>query len=102
MSIEKKFLKAKSTCKVKFSLSGDRYKTSKSICIAGDFNEWSTEASPLKKSKNGTWSVTLNLPSGRDYQFRYVIDSRQWENDAEADKTVPAGIGDSENSVIVL
>ena len=38
MSIEKKALKAKPVCKVKFSLSGDQYTSASSILLLGDFN----------------------------------------------------------------
>ena len=38
MSIEKKLLKAKPICKVKFSLSGDQYNSTSSILLVGDFN----------------------------------------------------------------
>jgi 1,4-alpha-glucan branching enzyme len=102
MSIEKKFLKAKPVCKVKFSVSGDQYKSASNIHVLGDFNNWKYGETPLKKSKAGTWSASLDLQAGNEYQFRYLIDERQWENEPEADRTVPAGIGASENSVIVL
>jgi hypothetical protein len=44
----------------------------------------------------------LNLEIGREYQFRYLVDDKEWENDMEADKFVPTPYGDSENSVIVV
>ena len=46
--------------------------------------------------------TTLELKPGREYQFRYLIDGRQWENDWHADKYVQSPIGDSENSVVVV
>jgi 1,4-alpha-glucan branching enzyme len=101
MSIEKKFVKAKPVCKVKFSLSGDRYKSASSILLVGDFNNWHISETPLKKAKTGTWSVSLDLETGKHHQFRYLIDGTNWENDPEADKFIPSGLG-SENSVIIL
>ena len=101
MSIEKKFLKAKPLCKVKFSLSGDQYKSASSILLVGDFNNWQIGETPFKKAKTGDWSVALDLETGKEYQFRYLIDGTNWENDAESDKFVPSGLG-SENSVISL
>jgi 1,4-alpha-glucan branching enzyme len=101
MSIEKKFLKAKPVCKVKFSLSGDQYASASSILLVGDFNNWQIGETPLKKAKTGIWSVALDLESGKEHQFRYLIDGTNWENDPEADKYVSSGLG-SENSVIVL
>ncbi len=101
MSIEKKFVKTKPVCKVKFSLSGDQYKSASSILLVGDFNNWQLGETPLKKAKTGIWSVSLDLETGKEYQFRYLIDGTNWENDSEADKFVPSGLG-SENSVIAL
>jgi hypothetical protein len=102
MSIEKKFLKSKPFCKVKFSLAGEPYNTAKSISAAGEFNDWDLQATPLKKSKNGIWTATIDLEPGREYQFRYCIDGNVWVNDPEPDKSVPSGLGDTVNSVIVL
>jgi 1,4-alpha-glucan branching enzyme len=101
MSIEKKYLKAKPVCKIKFSLSGDQYNSASSILLVGDFNSWQIGETPFRKAKNGVWSVTLDLEKGREYQFRYLIDGTNWENDPEADKYVPSGLG-SENSVLAL
>ncbi|MCX6304688.1 MAG: isoamylase early set domain-containing protein [Bacteroidetes bacterium] len=101
MSIEKKILKAKPLCKVKFSLSGDQYKSASSILLVGDFNNWQLGETSLKKAKTGVWSVALDLETGKHYQFRYLIDGTNWENDPEADSFIPSGLG-SENSVLSL
>ncbi len=101
MSIEKKFLKAKPVCKVKFTLEGEQYNDISSIVLVGDFNEWKIGETPLKKAKTGPWSVTLDLESGKNYEFRYLIDGTNWENDPEADGLQDSGLG-SENSVLSL
>ena len=101
MSIEKKFLKAKPVCKVKFTLEGEQYTNASSIVLIGDFNEWKIGETPLKKSKTGQWSVSLDLESGKSYEFRYLIDGTLWENDPEADGLKNSGLG-SENSVLSL
>jgi 1,4-alpha-glucan branching enzyme len=101
MSLEKKFLKGKPVCKVKFSLSGDQYKSASTILLVGDFNNWQIGETPLKMAKTGVWSVSLDLETGKHYQFRYLVDGTNWENDAEADGFVPSGLG-SENSVLAL
>jgi 1,4-alpha-glucan branching enzyme len=101
MSIEKKFLKAKPVCKVKFALEGEQYMNATSIVLVGDFNSWQIGETPLKKSKTGVWSVSLDLDSGKEYQFRYLIDGNNWENDSEADSYISSGLG-SENSVLSL
>jgi 1,4-alpha-glucan branching enzyme len=100
MSIEKKFQKAKPVCKVKFSLEGEQYMNAKSIVVVGDFNGWQIGETPMKKTK-GVWAVSLDLESGKQYQFRYLIDGEIWENDPAADDFVNSGLG-SENSVLSL
>lgn len=101
MSIEKKFLKSKPLCKLKFRLDGEAFDGVQSIGLAGEFNNWSPDELFLKRAKDGSWSTTLDLEPHREYQFRYVIDGTEWINDPEADRYVPNGIG-TENSVIAL
>ncbi len=69
------------------------------VHVVGEFNNWSEQDSPLKQLKNGSFSATIDLEQGREYQFRYLIDGNVWENDDEADKYVTSPMG-SENSVV--
>lgn len=102
MSLKKQFLKSKPFCKVTFSLPKEAVAQAKKVSLVGDFNGWDTNATPMKKQKDGGFSVSLNLDQGREYQFRYLIDDARWENDWCADKYVPSALGDAENSVLVL
>lgn len=102
MSIKKQYLKTKLLCKVTFQIPKEAVATVKKVYLVGDFNGWDPDVTPMKKQKDGAFSVTLNLEQGREYQFRYLIDGTKWENDWNADKYVPSSFGDSENSVIVL
>jgi starch synthase/alpha-amylase len=65
-------------------------------------NNWTFFSTPMKKIKSGAFTATLDLEKGREYQFRYLLDKKNWENDAGADKFAPSPFGDSENSVIAL
>jgi hypothetical protein len=56
----------------------------------------------MKKSRNGDYTIKLELEPGREYQFRYLIDNCVWENDWHADKYVKNPYGDSENSVVIV
>jgi 1,4-alpha-glucan branching enzyme len=69
--------------------------------IVGDFNKWDTKATPLKRMRNGDFSVTLELEKGREYRFRYLIDNVKWENDWHADKYLPNAFGCDDSVVIV-
>jgi len=102
MSLKKQYLKNKSQCKVTFKLSKDIVGNAKSVHLVGEFNNWSRKATPMKKFKEGSFSLTINLESGREYQFRYLLNGINWENDWQADKYVPTDIPGVENSVVVL
>ena len=101
MSLEKKYLKSKPVCKVKFVAPEALAKEAKKIYLAGDFNDWKFEKTLLRKQKNGSFSATLDLNPGIEYQYRYVLDGERWENDYDADKYVPNAVG-VENSVVVV
>ena len=70
--------------------------------VVGEFNGWSTSATPMKRLKNGFFSATVGLEKGRSYQFRYLLGESQWVNDPDADDYLPTPFGDSQNSVISL
>jgi 1,4-alpha-glucan branching enzyme len=101
MSLEKKFLKSKPVCKVKFRVSGEPFASASCVALSGDFNGWSIDQLPLKRAKDGSWSVSLDLENNREYQFRYVVDGSHWANEPEADRFAFNGI-DADNSVLVL
>jgi 1,4-alpha-glucan branching enzyme len=69
------------------------------IHLVGDFNHWSTSATPLKLDEVA-WSVSIDLDIGQSYQYRYLINNTEWNHDWHADDFVidKRGIG---NSVIV-
>ena len=49
---------------------------------------------------NGNWRITLALPKGQEYQFRYLVNGQDWHNDWHADKYARNKFG-SDNSVVV-
>ncbi len=100
MSIKKQFLKTRPICKVTFRLSKEDANNANDVHIAGEFNDWIKPGTPLKRLKNGSFSITLELEKNNEYQFRYLLDKQVWINDAEADKYVPSGFIGSENSVV--
>lgn len=103
MSIKKQYLKSKPECKLSFRVAKAEAQNAETIKIVGEFNDWSQEVEPMKKLKSGDFTQTLSLETGKDYQFKYLINDTVWENDTEADKMVPNGIMEGEfNSVIEL
>ena len=103
MSIKKKTTKGKTVVKVTFELAGEVASGSKDVRVLGDFNHWDhANGLVMKASKaTGVYSASIDLESGREYAFRYLIDGTRWENDWEADKYVGTSLG-SENSVVSL
>lgn len=99
--LKKQYVKSKSTCKVTFRLPKDAAPDAKTVTIVGDFNNWNVTETPMKKLKNGDFTLTLELPCDREYNFRYLIDANRWEQDWFADKHIP-GDNDIDNSVVVV
>lgn len=55
------------------------------VSVVGDFNNWNPHAHPLKRRSNGTRSVSVEVPAGEAYRFKYLDDRNNWfcEPDAE-------------------
>lgn len=101
MALKKTFSADGKKCKVVFTVKKEAAQGAKSISIAGDFNSWSSTETPLKKAKDGSFSVELDLDAGKEYQFRYLLDGSRWDNDWDADKYIPAPFSSTDNSVVV-
>lgn len=102
MSVKKQFLKSKPVCKVGFKLAKEQAMNASKVNLVGDFNNWNEDSDELKPLKDGSFSLTLELESGREYQFRYLLDGTSWINDEEADRYESSGLGDSQNGIISL
>lgn len=102
MALNKKYLEGSSLCKVTFSLLKDAARSAETVHLVGEFNDWDEKATPMKQLKDGSFSVTFDLETGKEYQFRYLIDDKIWENDWNADKYVLTHFGDCDNSVVIV
>ncbi len=69
------------------------------LAVAGDFNNWSPMAAPMRKSPNGEWTVTVRLPAGR-YLYKLIVDGK-WMADPDNSMQVDDGYGRT-NSVVVV
>ncbi len=87
--------------KVRVTFSMPQIENARQMNLVGDFNNWSIVATPLQQAADTTWSVGLSLESGRDYQFRYLVNGTEWHNDWAADAYLPNEFG-SDNSVVSL
>jgi hypothetical protein len=77
-----------SKCKVTFRLLREAAKNPQNVAIVGDFNGWDASQSPMTRLANGDFVITMELNSGKEFKFRYLIDGRRWEIDWHADKFV--------------
>ena len=98
MAIKKQFLKSKPVCKVTFTIDAE---AAKKVAVVGCFNEWKEKATPLKKLKNGSFKGTVDLESGKSYEFKYLIDGA-YTNEQEADGLVWNDFAGADNSVLKL
>ena len=99
LGIKKQYLKSGLSCRVSFRLPKEAAIAAKKVTIVGDFNNWDSEATQMKRLKNGDFIVTLELNTGRAYNYRYLIDGNRWENDWCADRYEQNPYG-GENSVV--
>jgi 1,4-alpha-glucan branching enzyme len=98
MAIKKQFLKSKPVCKVTFTVLAEE---ANNVTVVGSFNEWSEEATPLKKLKNGSFKGTVNLEADNSYEFRYLVDGT-YVNEEQADSYAWSDFAGTENGVITI
>lgn len=63
----------------------------RSVSVAGSFNDWRPERTPLRRNSEGAWEADLRLEPG-DYEYRFVVDG-QWSDDPLARRRVPNPFG---------
>jgi hypothetical protein len=85
------------TCKVTFELPVQAGVAAAHLC--GEFNDWSSTATPMTRRKDGSFRVTVALDPGRSYRFRYLLDGERWENDWAADDYVANEFGGDDSVV---
>ena len=68
------------------------------VCVAGSFNQWQPEQTPLVPVGNGRWVGDLTVKPGR-YEYLFVVDG-QWLPDPNAKESVQNPFG-GQNSVLI-
>ena len=69
------------------------------VLLSGSFNDWSYDATPLKKEPSGVWKTLVSLSPGT-YEYRFIVDG-QWRDDPECPLRVENPFG-AENCVRVV
>lgn len=95
--LRKNFSKTGRKCRVTFKVAPDN--GAEEATLVAEFDDWDLEARPMRRLKDGSFSATVSLDSGREYRFRYLFDGEEWANDEEADDYAPNGFG-SRDSVV--
>ena len=70
-----------------------------SLRLLGEFNDWRPDRHPMKRRKDGTWSVTVRLPKDEQFHFRYLVDDERWLTDEQSDGLALNELGDP-NAVV--
>ena len=95
--LKKEYTKTGRSCRVTFNLPADV--NAQTACLCGEFNDWDQSSHPMKRGKDGSFSLTISLKPGRQYRYRFLLDGERWENDWAAEDYAPNALG-SEDSVV--
>ena len=71
----------------------------KQVAVAGSFNNWQPEQTPLRPAGNGRWAGDLKVGPGR-HEYLFVVDG-QWLPDPNARESVANPFG-GRNSVLTV
>ena len=70
------------------------------VNLAGDFNAWSTTATPMSRGDDGVWRVSMQLAAGERF-YKFVVDGSTWLADERNPRKQDDGNGGN-NSVLRL
>jgi 1,4-alpha-glucan branching enzyme len=102
MPLTKRYIKSTDKYRVTFKIPKDHAQEYEQAYLVGDFNDWDSDALPMKRLKDKSFSQTVDLEKGRDYRFRYRMGNGDWINEPQADRYEPTEFADAENSVVEL
>lgn len=93
--LNKRFFKTKAEAEITFECG---FKDADKIELVAEFNDWQPVEMKFVKSRK-IFKSKFRLPTNKQYQFRYLINGKVWENDNQADGYTANGFG-SENSLV--
>jgi hypothetical protein len=71
----------------------------KNVTVAGTFNAWHPESTPLRRVQQDEWVTELYLEAGV-YEYRFLVDG-QWVDDPDTQRYVSNGFG-GRNSLLEI
>jgi WD40 repeat protein len=72
----------------------------KAVFVTGEFNHWSTTATPLQRGDDGRWSVNVSLPPGK-HAYKFFVDGN-WKLDEANPEQTADGFGGMNSVMLVL
>ena len=75
--------------------------SAQSVSVAGDFNDWSHDATPLKRNSSGLWLTEIAIPRAGRFEYKFIINGRRWIEDPSNGMKAPNNYGGL-NSVLVI
>ncbi|MGH9874614.1 MAG: S8 family serine peptidase [Pyrinomonadaceae bacterium] len=72
-----------------------------SVSLAGDFNGWDSEASPLTQDEFGLWLTEIPAPKVGSYGYKFVVNGQRWLEDPNNGMKTPDNYGGL-NSLLVI
>ena len=74
---------------------------SRTVALAGSFNNWDDAQFRLQESRVGWWSIWMPKPKEGRHQYKYVVDGSVWLPDPANALREPDGVG-GWNSLLVI
>lgn len=68
------------------------------VAVAGDFNRWQGDSTPMTPQGNGIWTADIQLRQGT-YSYMFVVDGTAWVTDPDAEAFQDDGFG-NRNAVV--
>ena len=100
--LKKQTVRSREVVKVTFTVPQEELPQDvevETLYVVGEFNDWDPAAHPLRERKDGRFSTTVSLQSGRIYRFKYLVEAKYWENDSAADAYIQNAFG-TEDSIV--
>jgi len=91
----------KGSDKVSVTFQTFEHPDARQVGVAGGWNNWDPDRTPMKKRKDGAWAATVRFERGSRHEYRFVVDGERWLADEQADGQVTNPYG-GVNSVFTL
>jgi serine protease AprX len=75
--------------------------SAQNVSVAGDFNDWNHDATPLKRNSSGLWLTEIAIPRAGRFEYKFIINGRRWIEDPSNGMKAPNNYGGL-NSVLVI